>query len=389
MQKDAIQVLCRGNFGLRKFIEIEPVGSDSINIVWQWHVWDHLIQDFDSTKNNYGVVADHPELIDINFHAGIGADWIHMNSVDYNPVLDQIVMSSRALDEIWIIDHSTTTAEAASHTGGNSGMGGDILYRWGNPEGYDRGTAADQKLFGQHHAEWIPVGYPDEGKISIYNNGSGRPSGNYSSIEVIEPPINASNNYTINPGSPFGPLNTSYTFDGNPPGSFYSQRVSSVQQLPNGNFLICEGDKGNFFEIDQNENTVWRYVNPVNAGGPVNQGNIIQQNNCFRASRYSIDYPGFNGLVLSPGNPIETNPLPSTCVIFSGTPEQSLEDQITLLQNPVFDLLQFRNNSSQLIDIEIVDSMGKIVHKSQGINLLFFDSRLELYSWHIHIIGLR
>ena len=79
-------------------IEIEPTGPTSYNIVWEWHFWDHLIQDFDSTKPNYGVITDHPELLDINFVKHTESDWIHLNAVNYNPELDQIVMSSRALN---------------------------------------------------------------------------------------------------------------------------------------------------------------------------------------------------------------------------------------------------------------------------------------------------
>ncbi len=37
-----------------------------------------------------------------------------MNSIDYNPQLDEIVLSVRGNSEIWIIDHSTTIAEAAA-----------------------------------------------------------------------------------------------------------------------------------------------------------------------------------------------------------------------------------------------------------------------------------
>ena len=72
------------------------------------------------------------------------ADWMHANAVDYNEDLDQIMISAREFNEVWIIDHSTSTAEAASHSGGMYGKGGDLLYRWGNPEAYGRGDSTDR-----------------------------------------------------------------------------------------------------------------------------------------------------------------------------------------------------------------------------------------------------
>ena len=143
-----------------QIIEVKPVGADDAEIVWRWHAWDHLIQDYDETKENYGVVAEHPELLNINYVGGTGnqagrADWMHCNGIDYNAVLDQIALSCKSMNEIYIIDHSTTTEEAAGHVGGNAGKGGDFLYRWGNPQVYHHGLSSDQQLFGQHDVQWI------------------------------------------------------------------------------------------------------------------------------------------------------------------------------------------------------------------------------------------
>ena len=136
-------------------LEVEPIGIDSINIIWEWHLWDHLVQDFDSTKQNFGVVSQNPQRLDINYYFGNGKnDWLHCNSIDYNEDLDLIVIGSRALSELYIIDHSTTTIQASSNSGGNSDKGGDFLYRWGNPQAYDAVSTA-QKLFGQHDVHWI------------------------------------------------------------------------------------------------------------------------------------------------------------------------------------------------------------------------------------------
>ena len=95
---------------------------------------------------------------------------MHTNSVAYNEEFDQIILSNRGTSEIWIIDHSTTTEVAATHEGGNSEKGGDLLYRWGNPIAYRAGTENDQMLFGQHDAHWIASGLQGEGNILIFNN---------------------------------------------------------------------------------------------------------------------------------------------------------------------------------------------------------------------------
>jgi hypothetical protein len=246
-------------------IEVHPTGPTSGDIVWEWHVWDHLIQDFDFSKENYGLVANHPELIDINFGVLpdlLTPDWLHSNSIDYNEEFDQILISVHHFDEIWVIDHSTTTAEAAGHTGGNSRKGGDILYRWGNPAAYRAGTLSDQQFFGQHDATWIASGCPGAGDILVFNNGAGRPGVQYSSVDEIVPPVNATGHYTLDPGSSYGPESPFWSYIANPPVSFYASYVSGAQRLPDGNTLICDGPAGRFFEVTPEKETVWEYINP-------------------------------------------------------------------------------------------------------------------------------
>lgn len=244
-------------------IEVEQTGQTTGNIVWVWHSWDHLIQDFDSSKANYGVVEQHPELIDINFGGElVKSDWLHTNSIDYNRDFDQILLSIRNFNEIWVIDHSTTMQQAAGHTGGNSGKGGDLLYRWGNPAAYKRGTSADQKLFSQHDASWIDKGCPGAGNILVFNNGVNRPSGTYSSIDEILPPVDENGFYSLNHGAAYGPEYLQWTYTGNPPSSFYSQGISGAERLKTGDTLICNGVEGKFFEVTLDGTTVWQYVNP-------------------------------------------------------------------------------------------------------------------------------
>jgi len=245
-----------------KIIEVRPTGPTSGTVIWEWHAWDHLVQDYDSSKANYGVVGDHPELVDMNYAASSGYDWLHVNSVDYNESFDQILISVHTFNEIWVIDHSTTTVEAAGHTGGRSGKGGDLLYRWGNSEAYRRGTSSDEKFFGQHDATWIKSGLPGEGDILVFNNGVNRPDGYYSTVDEITTPVNNLGEYYLAPGSTYGPVAQTWIYKANPPTSFYSSFLSGAQRLTDGNTLICNGEHGKFFEVTPEGETVWEYTNP-------------------------------------------------------------------------------------------------------------------------------
>lgn len=290
-------------------------------VVWEWHLWDHTTLD----------PVNHPELVDINYKDPVtgykltGNPFPRINRVDYNPERDEILVSDTQLNEIWIIDHSTTTAEAASHSGGKSGKGGDILYRWGNPYAYGAGAPwvsptdhGDQILSFQHFPTWITKGLPGAGNILIFNNGQ---DWGASSVVEITPPIDINGNYIppSGPGQPYGPKTPTWRYD--LPLSYYSPIVSSAQRLPNGNTLINSGTAGGipakkayFFEVTPAGETVWEYLYP-RVGYPAASNTVAQgatgptaSLNAYRAWRYPPDYPGLAFLDLVPGDPLETYP---------------------------------------------------------------------------------
>jgi hypothetical protein len=282
-------------------IEVKPTGKTTGEIVWEWKAWDHLVQDHDKTKANYGNVGQKAELIDVNFGSGmlaammgkkddlqklkdigyVGAapapkgpggpgglspDWTHINAIAYNADLDQIVLSVHSFSEIWIIDHSTTKAEAAGHTGGKGGKGGDLLYRWGNPRAYRSGTNADQKLFSQHNAHWIPKGLPGAGNMLVFNNGTNRPGGAHSSVDEIVLPVGADGKYARKAGLAFGPDKPTWSYTSEKKTDFFAIFISGAHRLPNGNTLICSGPDGTVFETTPDKQVVWKFTNP-NRGG--------------------------------------------------------------------------------------------------------------------------
>ena len=109
-------------------IEIKPVGKTGGEIVWEWHLWDHLIQDVDKDKANFGDVVAHPERVDINFNVVAGRranpDWSHFNAVclqrGFRSSAGEFANVRRNLD--YRSQHHSTK-EASGRTGGKSRQG--------------------------------------------------------------------------------------------------------------------------------------------------------------------------------------------------------------------------------------------------------------------------
>ena len=370
------EVRQKGFFLPDEIVEIQPTYPSGGTVVWQWHVWDHLIQNFDASKSNYGIPAQHPELIDAaGDHKKLALFWNHMNSIDYNPDFDQIAVSVRGNSEVWIIDHSTTLLEAAGHTGGLRGKGGDLLYRWGNPITYGAGNASSQKFFQQHDVEWVKPGNPGAGHLTCFNNGI---SLNYSSIDEIAPPVDTSGNYSYIAGTAFAPQNFAWTYVANPPSSMYSENISGAQRLPNGNTIICVGANGNFIEVTPSGTIAWKYVCPVDANGPLVQGDTITadpthpgeyMNAVFRVYKYAPTYAAFNGMTLTPGDVIELDPL--------GIPKVNLPaKKYTCSPNPFQSKIKIQNAASDAY-YELFDVLGNKIWKGYKIEEQDFSALTE------------
>jgi len=342
-------------------IEVDP---NTDEIVWEWHFWDHLIQDFDDTKDNFGVVADKPGLLDINFANDGGADWLHCNSIDYNPELDQILLSTPYLSEIYIIDHSTTTSQAAGDIGGRGGIGGNIMFRWGNPQAYDAGTADDQLLFNNHDAHWvldfIELGHPQYGKIALFNNQAGS---DFSTVNTLRPSWDMySWSYSRFNGQ-FGPAVFDLTITHPDTQALYSTGLSSVQFLPNNNTLICSGRSGYSFELTPNNEIVWEYKTPLQSGSPVAQETVLELNAnlTFRMDRYPTSYPAFTDRDLSSKGWIELEPDSTFCGILLPTNDLMKQYSLKIYPNPAQQVLTIEWEGGVYVNIEIFDLLGRRV----------------------------
>lgn len=311
-----------------RIIEIQPSGSTA-SIVWEWNLKDHFCQHADATKPNYMVIAEHPERLNINVTVsggggpGGGIDWFHENGLDYNAELDQIVLSSRYLSEFFIIDHSTTTAEAAGSTGGNGGRGGDFLFRWGKSANYGiAGLAAIPAA--THDAHWIPAGRPNAGWIQFVNNSG---SGGNTTVDAINPaPVGY--NYPWTPGTVWGPS----TYGWRHVALANASGQSTAERMPNGN-IFCAISGQYMYEATEAGDVVWQY----SEGPPT-------------AFRYLCDDPGILALL---GDP---------CGLNTDVVSATAQESIGVFPNPGNGLFTLKGvDTSKLTGMVVVDATGREV----------------------------
>ncbi len=285
-------------------IELAPKGLNGAEVVWEWHAWDHLVQDRNEEFPNFGSPKAHPRRIDVNFDVigrpktaeelekeaaveerlrgigytgddydepddaprgrrGGGSDWMHTNSIDYDPARDLVAISVRSASEVWIIDHSTTSAEAKTSAGGKHGHGGDLLYRFGHSGRY--GVEGEQQLFNQHDARFVDV----DGALhmTLFNNGSGRPGGDRSSVDEFRLPFSAETGFgTTDGGLPSRPT-LAWTWDGGET-EHYNSHISGAQRLANGSTLMCLGEDGRTMEISRDGEILWDWLQPIGNDEP-------------------------------------------------------------------------------------------------------------------------
>lgn len=323
-----------------KIIEVDPL-TDSIH--WEWRAWDHLVQDVDETAENYGEVSAHPGRINLNYQVfTMGReDWIHANAIDYNEELDQIMISARNFNEVWIIDHSTTTAEAATNTGGNSNRGGELLWRWGSPHTYNQGTLDDQQLFSQHDAQWIDdfvsEDYPYYGAIAVFNNFINfSVEEGLSQGQIIAPVWETNTPSYAQEDGVFLPNDFSATFVHPDTAKTFSSNASSIQILDDGHVLMCVARQGRVFELDTEGTLVWEYLTPLRFGQPFPQGGNLNlgENFTFQAKKYPATFSAFIDKDLSPQGYLELNPDEAYCSIVAASEPNEEEIIATVFPNP-------------------------------------------------------
>lgn len=259
--------------------EINPLTGE---IVWEWRFLDNIVQNYDETLPNYGIPAAEPTLIDLNF------DWsstqnssrTHINAITYHPDENIIMVSSRFYSEIWWIDRTT----------------GTLVYRWGNPAAFGRGTPEAQQLFAQHDARWL-----DNDHVLIFNNGDSDVRPYSTVIEIVPPERNADGSFPLLVGSTYEPAAPVWEYRADPPERMFARVMSGAHRTANGNTFITLARAGELLEVTPEGETVWHYINPIFTA-PTDEDSLPAT--IFRATRYPSDYSAFAGRTLTPGDAI-------------------------------------------------------------------------------------
>lgn len=354
MGRDSLNIM--GDLWPETIYEVRPVYPDTFDLIWEWHLRDHLIQDFDASKQNYGSIAEHPELVDINHLTTFEDDWIHANSLSYDEDRDEVILSSRGFNEVWVIDHSASTSQSRGHEGGRSGKGGDLLFRFGNAASH--GIASEQALDGQHDARIISS--TSESVIfSVFNNNDSDPD-RYSEVVIFEAVLDSAGGYSLSMDNVHTTRDSVFRF--NDGGTFDSPFMSSFERLPNGHSVVCSSIQGLLLEYNADLEEIWRYVSPINLFGIAQQGDTTT-GAVFKLIRYLESDPLLTGLDLSvQQRSVETGNSSFLCDQLTSLKDYlvPVSDVIAHYLNPVAEELQISFNEYGDYRILLYDAYGNL-----------------------------
>ncbi len=388
-------------------------------VIWEWCFFDHVVQDLNTSKSTFGVIANTPGRINLNIPGNpVKSDWMHCNSMDYNQKLNMVVINS-VHGEFYVVDHGKTFVPNnpdSSKLLAASSLG-DFVYRFGDPAKYNRGnppsvvtnweksTTGHKQIGGAHNIQWIRPGLPGEGNFMVFNNAENlfelTPQ---SYIVEINPYLNSSGVNTANfvnpPDAGYNVLLPSnmnlmkekkniskqivWMFSSKNNTSFYSTIGSSAQRLPNGNTLVCSMNDGHFFEVKPSDTSVvWEYINPMTRDGVkrVKVDNYPTYNGVFRAYRYTAEHPALVGQALTPGNTM-TGATPNYFVpadlLLAVQPhnhDDNTEIDNTNYPNPfsINTNISFHIENPAAVEILIYDDAGNLVRNLLNKNLISGD----------------
>jgi|CXWL01.1.fsa_nt_gi hypothetical protein len=258
-------------------VELDKQGKET---GWRWDAWDKL------TTNPTDVTK-----LDINYHIPereisnrSTADYMHVNSVHFDPVNELLVISSRSFNEIYLIDYKTK----------------EIVGRWGNPWATKSGNEpswmndGDTKLWGPHGANFS-ASMTGEVNILVLDNGWMRPEDRRS--RVFEIKFRKNGNFWTPDAAPVWEYQTVAQE------SLLTDFQGGVQRLPNGNTLIASSGMAHLLEVTPDKKIAWEFISPVFDGGEIkceysaeNGGPLT----FFRTYKYAENHPGIKKIHKNP-----------------------------------------------------------------------------------------
>lgn len=215
-------------------MEVRPSGPTGGIPVWKWSLWDHVYQRSNAALPGFSEEAK-DGCIDINQGRLKRRNWIKPFELDYNAE-EKLVVLTMQNREAWIIDHTTTTEEAATGKGGKKGKGGRLLAKLAYASSKEHASIPTQSAWWQTggdlavlrtNSTFVKVSMKDPGKIQV---------GEHQTARRKQIPFPAPDGKKIN--------------------------VQNARFFSDGSLALTSGFRGQIVRLSENGQILWRYQNP-------------------------------------------------------------------------------------------------------------------------------